>query len=170
MELNLDRNKIGAEGAKSLGEILKENERLEILGLGWNDIGAEGVKSLCDGLKENESLEELHLHHNKIGGEGAKYLGELLKENRSLIRLAFRESDLDDTSMIRRTIVNELMDNDDLQLESLYGVNLQEYVDILKLPDLYNSKGNEEILAALRKRCEDNITPENLGVFVKSSQ
>jgi len=66
-------NQIGDIGGKAIGDGLKENKSLEILGLSIffdflfidfivaNQIGDIGGKAIGDGLKENKSLEKLYL-------------------------------------------------------------------------------------------------------------
>src|SRR5579864_783746 len=75
-------NSIGDEGAKALGEGLKENKTLLYLYLqstssfrGWIDVcmGADNVWMVAG---------------NQIGPEGAKALGEGLKENKTLTKLS----------------------------------------------------------------------------------
>ena len=49
-------DKIGAEGAKAIGEALKVNTSLTEIDLGKNEIGAEGGKAIGEALKVNISL------------------------------------------------------------------------------------------------------------------
>ena len=49
-----------------------------------NRIGAEGAKALGEGLKLNGSLTSLDVSNNYIEADGAKAIGEALKLNGSL--------------------------------------------------------------------------------------
>eukprot|EP01104_Vermistella_antarctica_P005727 TRINITY_DN1627_c0_g1_i11.p1 TRINITY_DN1627_c0_g1~~TRINITY_DN1627_c0_g1_i11.p1 ORF type:complete len:145 (-),score=38.95 TRINITY_DN1627_c0_g1_i11:76-510(-) len=82
-------NHIGAEGAKSLAEAIKNNTTITSLQLYLysNHIGDEGAKSLAEAIKNNMK-EQSHLPKrsrdlfgNDIGDEGAKSLAEAIKNN-----------------------------------------------------------------------------------------
>ena len=85
--LDLNRQKIGDEGARELAERLKKSTTLTTLHLYGNQIGAEGAKELAEALKMNSTLTTLNLSHNQIGDEGAKELAEALKRNTALATL-----------------------------------------------------------------------------------
>ena len=84
VRLQLDWNQISNEGAKGLGEGIKYCASLRSLSLCFNQIGDEGAKGLGEGLKQCCQLEDLHLYKNQIGDEGAKGLGEGIKYCASL--------------------------------------------------------------------------------------
>ena len=52
--------------------------------LDWNKIGAEGAKAIGEALKVNTLLTEINLHTNEIGDEGVKAIREALEVNNSL--------------------------------------------------------------------------------------
>ncbi len=54
--LNLERNGIGDDGAKSIADGLKRFSSLQTLILERNSIGDDGAKSIADGLKHCSSL------------------------------------------------------------------------------------------------------------------
>ncbi|KOO29595.1 hypothetical protein Ctob_007328, partial [Chrysochromulina tobinii] len=86
--LNLDLNKIGAEGAIAIAKALKVNAVLTILLLGDNKIGDEGAIAIAKALKVNAVLTTLRLDGNRIGAEGAKAIAEALKVNAVLTKLS----------------------------------------------------------------------------------
>ena len=92
----LDWNKIGAEGAKAIGEALKVNTSLTEISLGGNNIGDEGGKAIREALKVNTSLTKIVLHDNNIGSEGGKAIGEALKVNTSLNWIDLRSNNIGD--------------------------------------------------------------------------
>ena len=53
-ELRLAVNEIGPEGARAIGEWLRDNRSLKVLDLTGNKIGAEGAKALADALRVND--------------------------------------------------------------------------------------------------------------------
>jgi hypothetical protein len=88
---DLRANKIGAEGAKSIGEALKTNSCLTSLNLKGNNISAEGTKYIGEALKTNSCVTNHNLVYNKIGDEGAICIAEALKINASLTVLVLTE-------------------------------------------------------------------------------
>ena len=80
-------NRIGDEGAKALGEALKNNTTLTILDLMCNRIGDEGGQALGEALQNNTALTRLDLERNRISYVGAKALGEGLQKNITLTSL-----------------------------------------------------------------------------------
>ena len=92
--MTLDRNKIGAEGAKYIGEGIARVKACRALNLGANNsIGAEGAKYIGEGhSQESKSLlrlNEISLSENKskslhIGDAGAKYISQVVKDSETL--------------------------------------------------------------------------------------
>ena len=62
-KISLRGNNIGDEGAKAIGEALKENTSLTEIFL-WNNIGDEGGKAIGEALKVNTSLTMIDLNYN----------------------------------------------------------------------------------------------------------
>jgi Ran GTPase-activating protein (RanGAP) involved in mRNA processing and transport len=77
-------NKIGPEGAKSVGELLKINNTLTQLVMCDNEMKAEGATALADGLKSNSDLLCLHVFGCSLGQAGGKAVVEALKTNETL--------------------------------------------------------------------------------------
>ena len=48
-------------GASCLGELLKVNNSLQELIMGYNDIGDDGMSSVADGLQYNKTLTKLNV-------------------------------------------------------------------------------------------------------------
>ena len=55
----LNLNQIGDQGATAIGEALKVNGALTIIGLGANNIHAQGAAAIAEGLKVNGALTSL---------------------------------------------------------------------------------------------------------------
>ena len=81
VELNINENNLGDEGAKAFAEALKSNVALIDLSLEQNLISDEGAKALAKALKHNAALTILLLSYNSIGDEGAKALANIPKDN-----------------------------------------------------------------------------------------
>ena len=60
-KIDLNRNNIGDEGGKAIGEALKVKTEIDLDG---NDIGDEGGKAIGEALKVNTSLTEIYLYQN----------------------------------------------------------------------------------------------------------
>lgn len=87
-KLNLAHNLLGSETALELGEMLKTNDQLDSLELGWNGLYAEkyAIVPLFDGLKVNVRLRYLGLSWNGIMNEpnSAEAMRKALTKNRAL--------------------------------------------------------------------------------------
>lgn len=51
--LNLYRNKVDVDGARALRELLKVNNSIEFLDVGYNRLREKGIKAITDGICEN---------------------------------------------------------------------------------------------------------------------
>ena len=85
--LDKSDNKIGAEGAGSIGNALNTNTTLSSLHLSGNEIGYEGAASIANALKTNTALSFLHLSNNEIGDEGAESIANALSTSTTLSSL-----------------------------------------------------------------------------------
>lgn len=76
--LNLYRNKVDVDGARSLRELLKVNTSLEFLDVGHNRLREKGIKAITDGICENpgSKLKHLGLRFNFINDDGFNYFFE----------------------------------------------------------------------------------------------
>ena len=76
--LNLYRNKVDVDGARSLRELLKVNNTLEFLDLGYNRLREKGIKAITDGICENPNskLRHLGIRFNFINDDGLNYFFE----------------------------------------------------------------------------------------------
>jgi len=86
--LDLRCNEIGAEGAVSLGVLLRKDCQLQRLNLEGNRIGEKknkaGAKALADALARNRMLSHLDLNHNSLSGEALLLLAEAVDLNSTL--------------------------------------------------------------------------------------
>ena len=57
-------------GASCLGELLKVNNSLQELDMGWNIIGDDGMSSVADGLQYNKSLTILGVEYCGLSVKG----------------------------------------------------------------------------------------------------
>ena len=57
-------------GASCLGELLKVNNSLQQLDMGYNDIGDDGMSSVADGLQYNETLTKLYVEWCRLSVKG----------------------------------------------------------------------------------------------------
>ena len=60
-------------GASCLGELLKVNNSLQELDMGWNGLGDDGMSSVADGLQYNKTLSKLN-----VGGCGLSVKGTVV--------------------------------------------------------------------------------------------
>ena len=76
----MERDNIGAEGAKALADALRVNASLTLLNLGGNKVGDDGATAIAQAVKSNTTckLAELVLYDNGIGTAGAEALADML--------------------------------------------------------------------------------------------
>jgi len=145
--LHLYENKLNAEHAKELAEVLQENRSIETvilkeceidcaaakaiaMGLEGNDtlrtinmwdnnIGDEGGRALAEALKKNTALQTLNLWGNQIGNMGAEGFADLLRENNSLRDLIFVYNKIGDDG--GDELVNALEENEGIRNLDLFG-------------------------------------------------
>jgi Ran GTPase-activating protein (RanGAP) involved in mRNA processing and transport len=79
-KLQLAGNEIGPEGAKAIGEWLRDNRSLKVLWLGGNKIGPEGAKALADALRVNRSLTRLGVKNCGLDDESEALLRDAVKD------------------------------------------------------------------------------------------
>ena len=83
--LDLENQRIEANGAKALARAIKRNPKLPLrqLNLRENQIGDEGTKALARTIERNPqlSLQQLNLTRNQIGTVGAKALAQAIERN-----------------------------------------------------------------------------------------
>jgi len=108
--LFLGCNRIGNEGAKVIGEILKFNSKLERLSLPSSRIGAEGMRYLSESLIQNKSIKMLDLGYmratmdlgelgNFIEDQGSEYLCKFIKTSTKLASLSVTYNHISDYGM-----------------------------------------------------------------------
>ena len=57
-------------GASCLGELLKDNNSLQVLHMGNNAIGDDGMSSVADGLQYNKTLTKLYAGKCRLSVKG----------------------------------------------------------------------------------------------------
>jgi hypothetical protein len=84
-QLNLNNNKLGREGCRSIAKLLeKGGSRLNYLELTSNDLGDEEAEILANSLKCNTSLDALYLRGNNFGERGFVAFLKLLNNASSI--------------------------------------------------------------------------------------
>ena len=87
IELLLERNRIGSEGAAVIARALYHNNHLKIVSLAHNHIGNVGAMAIANALEQNTSLVRLNLSFCNIDDDGVKKLATSLKKNHVLVHL-----------------------------------------------------------------------------------
>lgn len=117
--LILEKCDIGAEGAKSLADVLRHNNaKLRRLNLSSNPIGDVGCTAISNGLLLNSSLKVLRLSRCFIGAEGVKAMANALSTNCSLENLDISNRFGDDAIV---SLANALQSNMCLKILHLRG-------------------------------------------------
>mmetsp|Transcript_7957 Transcript_7957/g.11968 ORF Transcript_7957/g.11968 Transcript_7957/m.11968 type:complete len:370 (-) Transcript_7957:156-1265(-) len=84
MELYLQNNWIGPEGATCIARILSKDNYLRHVSLAHNPVGNVGVMAIASALEQNATLEKLDLSHCDIDDGGIRKLALSLKSNTRL--------------------------------------------------------------------------------------
>jgi Ran GTPase-activating protein (RanGAP) involved in mRNA processing and transport len=87
MNLSLDDNELGDEGAREIANALQVNTILVQLDLNNNKIGIVGVQLIANALCTNKTLRRLSLRYNNIDENSVVPLINILKLNTPLINL-----------------------------------------------------------------------------------
>jgi hypothetical protein len=86
--LKLVGNSIRAEGARTLGRILRTNKSLVTLDLCMNRLEDEGGKLLMDGIiHHNTSLKNLRLTHNSISNSSIASFSQILENSNTCLNI-----------------------------------------------------------------------------------
>jgi len=89
--LNLYNNNADVDGARSIRDLLKVNNTLEFLDVGYNRLREKGITAIADGISENREskLRHLGLRYNFINDDGIAYLfnNAVLKDDSKLDHL-----------------------------------------------------------------------------------
>jgi len=100
--LDLRCNEIGAEGAKSLGYLLKTDCQLMQLNLSGNRIGergnTSGAQAIAEALLSNRMLSHLDLNHNMLCGEALQLIAMAVDENSTLESIALFDNQWDQSA------------------------------------------------------------------------
>ena len=70
--LDVGKNSLGLEGAKSVAKLLSTNSNLETLIVSMNDMGDKGAELLAAGLEKNTALVSLDINGNNIKANGCQ--------------------------------------------------------------------------------------------------
>lgn len=160
ISINLNNNNISSKGIQELSEMLKENTTLEKLSLSNNNIDDTGARYLSEALQVNKTLKYIDLGINNISDIGAIYLSEALQNNTGLTDFY-----VDDNPYISKNgeqaIVDAIVNNTNLGLIRLYGVELKDYKEITGIDE--SIVENSDILTYLRPNLDAKlfIKPDN---------
>jgi Ran GTPase-activating protein (RanGAP) involved in mRNA processing and transport len=101
-EINLSRNRIGADGAKKVAEFLAApGVRLSALNLSDNEIDTGGIQSIVEALRSGAGgLVSLDISSNDIGAQGAMDVVTAVEENRTLWHLDLGRTGFDSSAII----------------------------------------------------------------------
>eukprot|EP01012_Entosiphon_sulcatum_P025573 TRINITY_DN30914_c0_g1_i1.p1 TRINITY_DN30914_c0_g1~~TRINITY_DN30914_c0_g1_i1.p1 ORF type:complete len:735 (+),score=211.41 TRINITY_DN30914_c0_g1_i1:67-2271(+) len=95
LHLALNKNDIGAEGGKHLGEALQQNTTLQRLELSDNTVGNVGISVICQALrKEKSGLTYLDVTNNKIGDKGGLEIATMIRTNTTLQTLGIKQNSI----------------------------------------------------------------------------
>eukprot|EP00937_MAST-01D_sp_MAST-1D-sp2_P003080 g3080.t1 len=151
--LNLERNDIGAEGCKTIAEVLPKCP-LTTLNLEYNEIGDEFGKAIAEVLPKCP-LTTLNLGSNSLGVEGGKAIAEVLPRCSSLTELNLRSNEIGDEGP-------ETLDLSDNIIGEKGGKVIAEVLSSSPLSDL-NLRSNK-IGAESEKAIAENPTPIKMQV------
>lgn len=122
-------NKIGAEGAELIANLLVKNSNIRELDIRGNGISTAGVTAITEALKINNSLKVLYLNSNKISKESWPKIADMLRVNKSLKQLYISKNNLDDQGV--ELLMSALKENE--SLTDLYLGTIDVSLKSLKL-------------------------------------
>ena len=86
-ELELTVNRIVAEVAKAIAQVMPQMPNLNELDLRENSIAAEGAKTIAQAMPQMLNLKELNLRKNWIGAELSKAIAQAMPPNGQALSL-----------------------------------------------------------------------------------
>ena len=86
-DLQLPKSALSIASAAILGSVLARNSPLLILNLNYNKLGADGAEFLAEGCRKNTTLRTLCVAWNRIGPVGLMAIADMLADNKTLTEL-----------------------------------------------------------------------------------
>uniref|UniRef100_A0A8D0H4G4 Leucine rich repeat containing 74A n=1 Tax=Sphenodon punctatus TaxID=8508 RepID=A0A8D0H4G4_SPHPU len=149
-ELDLSHNEFSERGGEQLGQMLANNEALEVLNLSWNHLRMKGAVALGAGLRVNGTLKildlswnalklnnmlvHLDISSNHISNEGAGKLSRGLEVNGNLKILKMSHNPLTVEGAI--ALVTSIRKNPKSRMEEINISNVLVNEGFLKLLDV----------------------------------
>ena len=101
-EINLSRNRIGAEGAQAVADFLStEGVRVAALNISHNDIDAEGILGIVEALSTSAAgLVSIDMSANDIGAKGSMEVVAALETNQCLWHLDIGHTGFESSAVI----------------------------------------------------------------------
>lgn len=121
LSLNLSKNDLNANEAKTIANALISNKTLQTLDLSYNNIQDEGAQAIAELLELNKSLKLLFIQGNTISEAGANYISSSLSKNTSLKELNISRNPIKDEGV--KKIADALKTNNSLISITLYCHN-----------------------------------------------
>ena len=137
----VNKNRLGTAGCRSLSKVLIENKVLAILNIAGTGITSEGLDLLVSGIRGNTSLVSLDLENNSIGAKGAEKLVKAVSGG--------------EIKMLNLTC-NKLGDEGAAHVAKLLACGFGEFCGLSKLilaENLIGTKGIESLFKSLRNNC-----------------
>lgn len=149
--LNLERNDIGIDGFRALGQLLESRNPLSQLILKRCQITTEKLQSLVKGMRKNNHLQILCLSGNFLNADSLVILGKSLTEKRCVLHYL----DLSDNDMKEReaeALVGLMKENQSITTLVLDGNPLAD-------------RGMKHIGTMLsRSKCLESLSLHNTGI------
>lgn len=154
--VDITGQRIGDEGAKALGSVIKLHSTLISLSLGYNLISPAGAVPLIDSV--NNTVHSIDLRCNSIGDKGALALSKLLMKENNIQHLAIQNNRIGPSGV--KVLVGSLLDNATLQSLDL-GTNNIGDEGALAIGELLKTNNS---LKVLNLRSND-LTEEGIQVI-----
>ena len=130
-ELNINKNKLGDDGAVIISKGITKTNTLRVLEITNNNITSTGAEAIANSLLHNTSLEVLNMSDNAIGQDGATAIVQAITNSKTLKKLnLYGDDTIDEESAIiimrslhhnnsitTLNLPNTLVDNDNVKRE-----------------------------------------------------
>jgi len=157
-------------GATALAGLLRHNDAIEVLRLGYCSIGSAGASALANALTNNNTLQELNLEYCGFGDEGVVAFANALKLNRGLQELILQGNN---TSQATAELFGDVLRYDNTTITwlsvdwSYISLEIAEKID--RLAEINKESVDctpQEV--AKKKRAEFGPTVNDIYPFVRS--
>lgn len=130
-KLNLVKQKLSDEEARSMSQTISMNKSLSQIYLSHNELTEVGLGYFADALAQNRSLTDIYITHNDLSGTNGQRLLSTLKQKQYLKTVALNNCKVNKQALT--VLTDAIGDNENLKELYLYSNEITEFNDCKNL-------------------------------------